>query len=373
LNNTYQNDRLAQGGEIIKISLFGDLMPADTTYSLGKGIGSKLSEIIDNYSDPGKFLPKYSDLVLCNLEAPILESSNFSKSPFAGNPLVIELLKILNVSVVSIANNHILDHNTEGLSQTIKALTENGISQIGHIVDDMPSVEWRYIKGKKFAFAAFNAIHDHEDEKLIAPLEEDSLFTTLEEIKKQFPDYIFFSFHWGNEYVNYPSAEQVFLAHKLIDNGVNVIIGHHSHVVQPVEKYNGGIILYSLGNFLFDMFWSEKVRNGMQVDLILYENKTPDFLIKPFRTRTDFSQDYNSGRITFSLLEKGKKALALLKTGSIEEYHKAYGKECNKSRLNARIRMKLYLFTHFFGLSPQAKSLLMRNIRAKAFGFWKNN
>lgn len=71
------------------------------------------------------------------------------------------------------------------------------------------------------------------------------------------------SLHWGNEYIHYPSISQIKLAHKIIDAGIDIIIGHHPHVIQPVERYKNGVIFYSLGNFLFDMLWSKKVRHGM--------------------------------------------------------------------------------------------------------------
>jgi len=65
-------------------------------------------------------------------------------------------------------------------------------------------------------------------------------------------DYVILSLHWGTELSEYPSPEQVALAHSLIDAGVDVILGHHPHVLQGIERYNSGLIFYSLGNFIFD-------------------------------------------------------------------------------------------------------------------------
>ena len=218
-------------------------------------------------------------------------------------------MKILNISVVSVANNHVCDHGREGFSQTTSLLKDNGFLQIGSYQESISEIGWMEYKNKKLAFAAFNDINDHPECKLIAPLERDILFNTLDEIKKQSPDFIIYSLHWGNEYITWPSLSQVDLAHELIDKGVNIIIGHHPHVVQPVEKYNGGVILYSLGNFLFDMLWSEKVRNGMKVDLILNDNKSIDYTIVPFRIRSDYTQDYTKDKIVFRFLQKQGKHL----------------------------------------------------------------
>ncbi len=225
--------------------------------------------------------------------------------------------------------------------------------------------------GKKIAFSAFNDIHDHPENSFIASLEREILFNTLDSIKKESPDYIIFSFHWGNEYVPYPSPSQVSLAHELIDSGVNIIIGHHPHVVQPVEKYHGGIILYSLGNFLFDMLWSGKVRTGIQADLILNEDRTIDVHIRPFYLTSDFTQDYSSSKAISESLEKAGQKLKLLKSGPKDLYERTYLNECKKRRLMARIQMKLFLLKNVFNLSAESRGYLYKNLKLKSGLFWK--
>lgn len=349
----------------IKISCVGDLLPADTAYTLGFGIGSKMTRLIEHYSIGDNNPFHYSDLDFCNLEAPLVLNPEYSKLPFGGNPDVIKLLGVLNISIVSIANNHVPDHGSEGFDQTISTLEENGIPYIGTKEGNLSKVKYFEIKGKRIALAAFNAIPDHPENTAIAPLEREILFNTLREIKKQSPDYIIFSFHWGNEYVTMPSPAQVDIAHELIDNGINIIIGHHPHVVQPIEKYNGGVIIFSLGNFLFDMFWSEKVRNGMQVDLLLKDDKSIDYEIIPFRIKPDFTQDYLKTKSVFSILKKAEKKMKALQDGPREVYEREYLRECKKVRIRARIKMKIYLFKKFFNLSSQSRELLLRNIKLK--------
>lgn len=357
----------------IRISCIGDLLPADTAYNMGNGIGSNMAALIEHYSSRDNNPFHNSDIVFCNLEAPLILNPGIIKLPFEGNPDVVQLLKILNISVVSVANNHILDHGPEGFNQTIRTLDENGFLFVGSKQDGISKLAWVERKGKKFAFAAFNSINDHPENTFISPLVWDLLLSTLEEIKKHSPDYTIFSFHWGNEYVNYPSPAQVELAHELIDKGVNVIIGHHPHVVQPIEKYHGGVILYSLGNFLFDMFWSEKVRNGMQVDLVLNEDKSIDYEIKPYRIKSDFTQDYTRTKEVFSILAKTGKNFKLLQSGTREVYEKEYLRECRKCRLEARFEMKFFLLKNVFSLSSQSRGLFFRNIKMKSRSWWKSN
>jgi hypothetical protein len=71
------------------------------------------------------------------------------------------------------------------------------------------------------------------------------------------------SIHWGDEYSHYPSPEQIELAHRLVDHGACLVLGHHPHVVQGVESYRNAVIAYSLGNFIFDMDWSERTRSSI--------------------------------------------------------------------------------------------------------------
>jgi gamma-polyglutamate biosynthesis protein CapA len=358
---------------VIRISCVGDLLPADTAYNLGTGIGSCMDRLISYYSvkENNPFLN--SDIVFCNLEAPLILKSADVKLPFEGNPDVIQLLKILNISVVSIANNHVCDHGQEGFVQTSGLLKDNGFLMIGSNLENISEIGRMQCMNKKLAFAAFNDVKDHPECRLVAPLERGILFNTLERIKKQSPDFIIFSLHWGDEYITWPSLSQTDLAHELIDNGVNIIIGHHPHVVQPVERYHGGIILYSLGNFLFDMQWSETVRNGMQIDLILNEDNTIDYQVKPYRINSDFTQDYTSTKEVLSILSKAGKTFEQHKVGSRVNYKNIYTEECKKRRLKTRLRMKWYLITNVFRLSPQSRSMLFRNIKTKSFFLWKKN
>ena len=73
------------------------------------------------------------------------------------------------------------------------------------------------------------------------------------------------SFHWGQEYVDRPSESQIRTAHKAIDAGADLVIGHHSHCLQSVEIYQGKPIFYSLGNLVFDQFWSQATREGLMI------------------------------------------------------------------------------------------------------------
>jgi len=95
-------------------------------------------------------------------------------------------------------------------------------------------------------------------------------------------DLLIVSLHWGwkKEHMPMPSKDQVKLGHKIIDQGADIILGHHSHVFQPVELYKGGVIAYSLGNFIFDM-WRLENRLGGILEISIYENHDMNITVFP--------------------------------------------------------------------------------------------
>lgn len=131
--------------------------------------------------------------------------------------------------------------------------------------------------GIKITFVSYN-----EFSNLIPDLEEKS---TIEEIKKaeEFSDIIIVFSHWGIEYSRTPTDRMKTLAHQFVDAGADMVVGSHPHVIEPFETYNGKRIYYSLGNFIFDQYFSEDVRNGLGVDVkINKKTKQLEFLEKYF-------------------------------------------------------------------------------------------
>ncbi len=142
-----------------------------------------------------------------------------------------------SVEVVSFANNHTHDYGETGYKDTINALNEINMPYYGY---DKYLI--KEVNGIKIGFLGFLDIFGerfNDVKKAINYLKENNC------------DLIIASMHWGIEYDYEQSKEQVKMGHFLIDNGVDLVIGHHPHIVQGIEKYNNKYILYSLGNFSF--------------------------------------------------------------------------------------------------------------------------
>ena len=204
-----------------------------------------------------------NDLVLANLEGPITDEKSVSAGTAIGSknnyfftfdPSVAETLYRENIKLVGLANNHILNFGQEGLNSTKKYLSEASISYFGAPEGNRTII--KEMSGIKIAFISYNQFYGNQN------LEEKSVLENIEKNKSE-ADFVIVFCHWGVEYDTEPIDSIKDLAHKFIDQGADLVVGSHPHVIVPMETYNGKRIYYSLGNFIFDQYFDQNVRNGM--------------------------------------------------------------------------------------------------------------
>ncbi|MFZ5376059.1 MAG: CapA family protein [Patescibacteria group bacterium] len=212
-----------------------------------------------------------SDLVIINLEGPLTDYPSVSVNTVPGSsknyiftfdPLVATTLKNQNILLVNLGNNHILNFGEDGLQQTYLNLEKNGVNYFGNPGPESEA-EKRifYFQKNDFVIAFVNY------NQFVSGGEK----TALDDIQlaRSSADFVILYTHWGNEYQ--PNANQVIVnqAHKFIDVGVDLIIGSHPHVIQNVETYKNKTIYYSLGNFVFDQYFSTETKQGLVVKATL--------------------------------------------------------------------------------------------------------
>jgi poly-gamma-glutamate synthesis protein (capsule biosynthesis protein) len=232
-----------------------------------------------------------NDFVFANFESPIIPGRQIhtGEMAFRVDENLGPILKELNFSILSLANNHLLDFGQKGLLNTLKLLAENQIQYIGAGENRQEAHQYKILEKNniKIAFLAYNdsdviltTNEATENRPGTAFMALDALTQDLAEAKKS-ADFAIVSMHSGTEYKENPNNRQIEFAHAAIDNGANLVIGHHPHVVQPIEKYKNGYIFYSLGNCIFDQAWSKETTEGVTVQIIFSKNEIKNIKILP--------------------------------------------------------------------------------------------
>ncbi|MFI5363537.1 MAG: CapA family protein [Elusimicrobiota bacterium] len=200
-----------------------------------------------------------ADIVFANLETPITERG--AKTPktwnFRSKPRDLRIVRAAGVNVVNIANNHVWDYGLDGFLDTLKYLEEDGWTYVGGGRDRAEAEKVRLFKFEGLTVGIIGLTSTHPEEGWAGKNKPGVAYSDFNRMKdivgraKRECDVLVVSFHGGTELADDPNDIQKAVAHAAIDAGADLFLGHHPHVLQPVELYHGKIILYSLGNFLF--------------------------------------------------------------------------------------------------------------------------
>ncbi len=219
---------------------------------------------------------KEADLTIGNLEGPISDKGVNVGSiySFRMDPKYIEGLTASGFDVLSLANNHMFDYTTAALVDSVDRLNAAGIGTTGagRNYEEANAAHIETLSdGTRVAFLSYtNLMPDNMKAGHDSPgLSDDnverikSAITTL----KQENDLVVLLWHWGDEYQPTSHPREQAIARGLIDAGADLIVGHHPHVAQEIEEYNGKYIAYSLGNFIFDQYFSEETMRGLMLNV----------------------------------------------------------------------------------------------------------
>lgn len=237
-----------------KISAVGDISFADNPH--------QFTTVLDTV----KPLWVDSDVAVANLESPFLTNGSAvrGKCVLRGDPRWARYLSETGVTLVSLANNHIMDFGVEGLVSTVNVLDQAGVRHVGAGMDKVQAsapliVETR---GVRFAFLGRSAVivsspcYATKERPGVALLDVDEIKRSVQDCKGGV-DFVVLLVHWGIERYVYPSPAQRVLARELASIGCDVILGHHPHVLQGAERIGRTFVAYSLGDFIFsDVVWS---------------------------------------------------------------------------------------------------------------------
>ncbi len=265
---------------------------------------------------------KDKDILFGNLETVLsnqgekAEKSALLYSP----PGKVSYLKDAGFDVLNVANNHIMDLGAKGFHSTLKSLRREGLAFIG--ANDRSEKNYIILErqGIKLGFLGYmeGGFNLPKNNVWINRLEPVNIIKDIESIRGEY-DFVIVSLHWGIENVFYPSPKQIELAHRLIDAGATLILGHHPHVIQGVDRYKYGLIAYSLGNFQFDPklshsktnksiilclnFGRERLESYEIIPVIIDKNFLPGVVEGKLKDKvsdfiTEISQPLNDGHLT---------------------------------------------------------------------------
>ncbi len=200
-----------------------------------------------------------ADIVMGNLETPITTRGvkTVKTWNFRAPARLLKILKSAGFTVLNIANNHVWDYGEQGFRDTLSALTKGRWTFVGGGRDRSEAEMVRIIKVRGVAVGVLGLTSTHPEQGWAGPSKPGvaySDYNRIAEIVHQARsrcDVLIVNFHGGTELADLPNEIQTAVAHSVISSGADIFIGHHPHVLQPVELYNGKPILYSLGNFLF--------------------------------------------------------------------------------------------------------------------------
>ena len=274
----------------INMSVIGDIMCHNSQYI--DAFSGSTYDFSYVFSDIKHYIDN-ADIDIGNLETTFAGAARgYSNYPTFNTPeQLAQNLKDFGIDVVSTANNHCMDTGYKGLVSTLDYLDSAGISHTGtsRTQEEQNTVLIKDINGFKIAFLSFtygtNGIPVSSERAYSVNLISDELILNqLQLAKAQNPDLICVSMHWGIEYQNTQNKEQERLADLLFQNGTDIILGSHPHVLQPMEKRTitledgstkDGFVIYSLGNFMSGQT-KERTRNSIILNIELTKNGETD-------------------------------------------------------------------------------------------------
>ncbi len=213
-------------------------------------------------------LTRAADITVVNLEAPLMEDCPYHDEGFVfcGRPGFVQALLAMGVDVATLENNHMGDYGVEGILETREWLMRHGIAWA-----DRHRLAVLDVRGLRFGFLAFNGVGESFDREAIAQAIADA---------RQQVGVLVVAFHWGMEYVDVPEPapgiapdDPVEIGHLAVEAGADLVLGNHPHRVQAVEVYQGKLIVYAHGNFIFDQMWSYETRVGVMGRYTFYDRE----------------------------------------------------------------------------------------------------
>ena len=283
---------LIQSDISIELTFAGDIM-------LSRGLDKYLNEKGYDYPyENVKDIFLSDDLTIVNLECPITSygrgANKAKRFVFKANSENAFAMKRAGIDLCDLENNHTMDYRSEGLGDTMDALTKAGIAYVGAGENASSNMSYIFEKnGYKVGILAYSLFppegmvynENNPNINYLSEFEDLKSERVKTDLKKLKADFKIVYFHWGVEYEPFARDMQKKLARDTIDGGADFVVGTHPHVIQGSEVYNGKYIYYSIGNCVFDKQIQKGTDEGMLLRVNIGKNKSVNIKEQRFKIK----------------------------------------------------------------------------------------
>jgi poly-gamma-glutamate synthesis protein (capsule biosynthesis protein) len=289
------------------------------------------------------------DIIFGNLETVLSEAglkpARLHSMHMRGRPEYIKQLASAGFNVINVANNHMLQHGERAFEETVDLLRSHGILPIGLASSNGTSCQAARLDvgGTEIVFLgyAFEPDKYYRGVPLYAQAEHRAILEDIRRAKAK-DNIVVCSFHWGREFISYPSLEQISVARSAIDAGCDLVLGHHPHVLNGFECYKDKCIFYSLGNCVFDQLWNDDCTVSMAVEVRLAPDRVQFERANCVRIRAD----YRPAVVLDPRFDERLRTLCLQVEHTLRDRGDGYAREARRKEARNRYLSWLYLLRY---------------------------
>jgi len=294
----------------------------------------------------------------CTLSSAGLKRGDYHSIQMRGQPGYLAGLVDAGFTVLNLANNHSLQHGEEAFRETAQMLAAAGVVPCGLNAGDHRSAAPAFVEknGLRVAFLGYSLRPRQyfTQEPLYAEGFDEML---LEDVRraKAAADCVVVSLHWGSEFIERPAPDEIAIAHRIVDAGADLIIGHHPHVLRGIERRGGATIVYSLGNFVCDMIWDDHLRETAMPRFRLTAGGAELEALVPIRINDDYQPVPLEGAAAARLLARidgMSQELQSRADGAAGETQADYERAADAAQRYNRSRSHRYFLRNLYRFPP---------------------
>jgi poly-gamma-glutamate synthesis protein (capsule biosynthesis protein) len=344
----------------VVVQAVGDIALGDHPLCVGFGTHSRLRRQEPRHAfEHVEAVFARADILFGNLECTLSERGlrphDYRSIQMRGHLAYAEGLRDTGFAVLNVANNHSMQHGVEPFLETVDALRRCGIHVCGvagatHRTANPVVVERN---GLRVTFLGYSLRPRQyfTREPLYA---EGSPEQMLEDVRfaRATSEAVVVSLHWGDEFIHRPAPREIALARALVDEGANLVIGHHPHVLRGGESYRGGCILYSLGNFVCDMLWDEALRESAIAQCRLTPGGVSELQLIPLRIEDDCRPVPLRGDRAAVLRRRMERLSEAIRREPADADTSVYAAEADGAQRDQRRKAHRYFVRHVHRLPP---------------------